>query len=390
MASDDFPEIRVWTPIGGGEYALSGSISVYDSLTFEPRYLEAGTWEATMPYNQVSQGVTAAKLYTIDFRGARTTWCLDKFNPASNAQGGTDLTIGGPSALSILGWELAWPNPTLDLDNQPEPPPLVTGAPAAAETVVRSLVTANFVTRRGGNLVVAASSGDGLTIRAKPKFDNLLELVTRKARKGEIGIDVNLVDSSSTRADLTFQTWAIADRDLSDRVRLSAKVGNLVGWSQNNTAPTVTTALTSGPDTGSGRIYLEVDTADSIDAAADWGGHRVTLVDGPASYDDNDLTEAGEEALKEGASTTNVEFEAADTAGLQAFRHFNVGDTVTGELETGLAVTDVISSINVTISEGYPEITPKFGNPDAEEPMVEMGQLVRHLTRRIRLLEQRS
>lgn len=379
----DLPEVSVWAPTGA-EYSLVGSILAYESLTFEPHYLEPGTWEMVLPYGVGTQSLRADRLCTIDWRGKRTTWTLDTFNPASSPRGAT-LTVGGPSALSLFARELAWPSPAAALTAQVDPAPLTTGD---AETVIRSLVSANWVTRRGETLALGTNGNHGSTIRARPKFDNLLDLVTRKARNGGIGVDINLLNTTSTRASLRMTVWVPAD--LTTRVRLSEKVGNLLGWSQTNTAPTATKAIVTGATGGTGDIYKLVTTAEGDAAAADWGGHRVVLVQGPASYDNSDLIQAGEEALDDGVVTNNVALEAADTSGLQAFRDYSVGDLVTGQLLTGLDVQDVISSISVNVSEGYPEITPTFGKPDADDPMVSMAELVRHLNRRIRLLEQRS
>lgn len=381
----DLPEVSVWAPTGA-EYSLVGSIIAYDTLTFEPHYLEPGTWEMVLPYSSPARALTADCLCTIDWRGKRTTWTLDTFNPASSPQGPV-LTVGGPSALSLLGRELAWPNPAVALNSQPvgSSIPVTTGD---AETVVRSLVSSNWVTRRGESLTLGVNGNQGGAVRARPKFDNLLDLVTRKARVGGVGVDINLVNSTSTRANLRMTVWTPADLTL--RVRLSEKVGNLLGWSQTNTAPTATKAIVTGASGGTGDVYRLVTTAEGDAAAADWGGHRVILVQGPASYDNSDLTQAGEEALDEGVVTTNVALEASDTSGLQAFRDYGVGDLVTGQLTTGLDVEDVISSIRVDVGEGYPEITPMFGKPNADDPMVSMAELVRHLNRRIRLLEQRS
>lgn len=381
----DLPEVSVWAPLGS-EYALVGSIVAYDTLMFEPHYLEAGVWEMVLPYNLPATSLTTDRLCTIDWRGSRTTWTMDTFNPASKPDGGTTLTVGGPSALSLFARELAWPSPAAALTAQVDnPPPLTIGD---AETVIRSLVSANWVTRRGETLALGVNGNRGTTVRARPKFDNLLDLVTRKARVGGIGVDINLLNISSTRASLRMNVWVPADLTL--RVRLSEKVGNLLGWTQTNTAPTATEAIVTGASGGTGDIYRQVTTAESIAAAAEWGGHRVVLVQGPASYDNDDLIQAGEEALDEGVVTNNVALEAADTSGLQAFRDYNVGDLVTGELTTGLDVQDVISSIKVDVAEGYPEITPTFGRPDADDPTVSMAELIRQLNRRIRLLEQRS
>jgi len=384
MPADDFPLVQVWIPVGV-EYRLAGSIVAYDSLSFEPHFLEPGMWEMTLPYAVAAPNLTPTSVVTIDWRGDRSTWVLDRYNPTSAEQGGASLTVGGPSALSLLSRELAWADPTVGIDVQPYRSPLVSGP---AETVVRNLVRANYVTRRGSPLVVGGGSSRGADIRAHPKFDNLLEFATRKARAGGIGIDIELENITSTRAQLVFRAWVPAD--LTDRVRLSEKVGTVANWSQTNTAPTATRAIVTGAEAGTSRMLTQVATTAGNQAANAWGGHRVVYVQGPTSYDLPDLVQAGTEAIDEGVGVTNAALEAADTDGLQAFRDYRVGDKVTGQLDVGLNVQDVITSIRVEVSDGYPDVTPTFGNPNADEPMVSMAELIRKLNRRIRLLEQRS
>jgi hypothetical protein len=398
MVSGDFPIVSVWAFQSGTTWAKVASLEQYDSLQFEPRFLEAGSWEMVLPYDTVSQAITADRLYTVDWRGRRTTWCLDRFNPASQASGvpnsvggrllqhrGPTLTVGGPGALSLLGRELAWADPTLGASSQPATSPLTTGA---AETVIRSLVSGNYVTRRGDPLYLPADGARGTTIRARPRFDNLLELVAKKAKNGGIGVDVGLVDTTSTRARLELIVWTPADKSV--RVRLSERAGSLAGWSQTNTAPTATKALVTGAEGSLAALRSVVTTAAGDAAAATWGGHRVVYVQGPASYDAADITQAGTEALDTGVAVTNVALEALDSPGLMAFRDYQVGDKVMGQLSTGTTLVDVISSIGVTVGEAAPEVVPTFGDPASDEPMVGLAQLQRAMNRRIRLLEQRT
>jgi hypothetical protein len=382
VSTGDFPLVAVWAP-DGTDYALVGSELPYEELVYESQYLDAGTWEMLLPYSQAAGNIAPDSLITIDWRGDRTTWIVDTFTPGSTPEGGVTLRVGGSAAISLLARELAWPDPTLALNAQPvNPSPQISGN---TETVLRTLISSNWVTRRGETLAMGTNGNLGLNpLKARPKFDNLLELVTRKARRGGVGVKIGLVNSTSVRAALTLTIWLPDDK--TDKVYLSEKIGNLLGWEHQNTEPTVTKAIV----TGAGGVYRSVTTTESNAAATAWGGHRVSFVQGPASYDNDDLDQAGAEAIDEGAVTSNVEFQAADTPGLEAFRDYNVGDKVTGQLAIGLDVEDIISSINVSVTDGYPDVTPKFGDPHTQEPLVAMAEVVRRLNRRIRLLEQRS
>lgn len=388
--TDEFPEISIWKNLSGtsspsSSWGWVGSIATHTSLNFEPHYNEAGTWDLEMPYDDSALPVRTDRLYTIDWRGHRTTWALDSLNPKQDDKGQLTLQMGGPSALSMIGREVAWPDPSKTIPNQPalplETPVLYTGT---AEDVVHNLVLANFIGRNSGVMQIATNQHRGLASRARGRWNNLLELIAKKANVGGVGIDVNLVNTSDTRAELTFQVYEPVDR--SGRVSLSQDSGTVTEWSQNNTAPTVTRAIVKG----AGDLYADVTTPESIAAATAWGGHRVAFVSGPSSYDNADLVQAGEEALKEGAAVTNVALSGTDSEGLSAFTHYNVGDKVTGQLLTGLDVVDTITSIKVSVTDGAPQIVATFGDPSADDPVLSMAQLVQSLHRRIRQLEQGS
>jgi hypothetical protein len=388
--SEEFPLVAAWRKVET-QWAMVASINAYESLTFEPRWNDPGTFELTLPYETAVANVKPDCLITVDWRGKRTTWVLDRFNPHSNEQGTRTLTIGGASALSMLGHEIAWPDPTQPLGSQPDPEldPDAGRISGNAETVVRTLIEGNYVTRRGGTLDLGTNGNQGNAITARGQWDNLLELVTTKAKAGGISVDINLVGTSATRADLELQVSSPSDRSLA--VRLSERVGTLTSWSSTLAAPTATRAIVGSAVGGSGRLYETVDAPGAADAAAQWaGGHRVVFVNGPSSYDVADLQAAGTEALLEGVPVNNVSLTAADSEGLQAFTHYNVGDKVTGQLEVGVDVVDIISSISVRVEDGYPEVVPTFGDPSAEDPMVALAELVRAMARRVRHIEQRG
>lgn len=390
MTEDAFPTVMVWAKLTGSTWGWVGTVATYTSLEYEPHLNEAGTFDMTMPWELEGQSkpVLTDRLYTIDWRGYRTTWALDTWNPKQDEKGQETLQVGGPSALSIIGREVAWPDPSRSVQNQPgEPdtPPLISGS---AEAVVRQLVLINYMARNSGEMVLASSLDRGDPVRSRSRWDNLLDLIGRKGGAGNIGFDVNLVNTSDTRAELTFQVYEPVDR--SARVSLSQDLGTVSEWSQNNTAPTATKAIVGGAGGGTSRIYAIVTTPESEAAALAWGGHRVVFVNGPSSYDAADLQQAGIEELKNGAATTNVALTGTDSAGLSAFTHYNVGDKVTGQLVTGLDAIDVITSIKVEVGDGPPKITATFGDPSADDPVVSMAQLVRNQDRRIRKLEQGS
>lgn len=378
------PTISVWQNLGT-EWAVVGMPAISGEVMFEQRHLEPGTWQMTVPYDQTALTIRPDRLVTIDWRGQRTTWCIDSFVPSSDERGETTLAVGGPSALSMLGWELAWPNPALGLGAQPATG-LTTGF---AETVILSLIAGNFRDRRGAVITVPTSAGRGISLSARTRFNNLLELVTKKARRGGIGIDVGLVNNSGTslRATLAVTVYVPVDRSL--RVRLSQQVGTLRDWTQTQTAPTVTKAIVGGAGDGTTRVFSTATSTAGDAAATAWGGHRVEFINGPDSFDTTELVQAGQETLDAGAATTALSLTSAEAVGLQAFTHYNVGDTATAELLTGLEVVDVITAIRVEIGDTGVDVTPVFGKPETLDPQLTLAKMIAAQRARIRALETR-
>lgn len=383
----EFPIVSVWENLGA-EWAKVAEVATYTELAFAPRHLDAGTWSITCPYDQQALAFEKARLVTFDFRGYRMTGVVAQPNPSTDEQGATQLHLSGLDALSILSWALAWPDPTVGIGAQPyhdpsDPAPYVDDA----ETVLLDLIDLNLVTRRGMTITIPASASRGTTIRARPNFENLLELVAKKAKRGGIGVNVGLVDTSGTRAELTVSVYE--PDDVSSRVRFAETIdGSLRSWSETEDAPTATRAIVGGAGAGASRLLRSVTTVESVAAATAWGGHREVFIDGPQSFDNDELDEAGTEAI-DASESTSLTVEAAESAGLLAFRDYNVGDIASATLLTGLDITDVITQIEVKVGDDGVTVTPAFGDPDAGNPEVSLAQIVRGVKRDVKQLAAR-
>lgn len=382
--TEELPEVSIWNHAGSNVWEFAGSIAAYRSLRFEPRFLEDGDWEMELDYDDLAQPLTVAGcLVTIDYRSVRTTWTVVAA-PSHPAGDVSVLRVSGSGALSLLGQETAWRDPHQPIGSQPEATSDYTLYVGKAEFVIRSLVQDNYIDRAGRPLALQPNQGAGADSRARTSFANLQELVVRKARAGGVGVNVILVSTSDTTAELRLRIWEPVDR--STNVYLSTDLGTLEDWASTVEPPTLTQAIVSG----AANIFKIVTTPASIADANAFGGHRAALVPGGASFDDDDLQQAGEEALKDGASKVNVTLTASDTEGLQAFRDYQVGDLVTGKFEEGLQVVDNISSLSVTVEEGFPVVTPTFGDPASDDPTIGLGQLIRSQDRRLRAQEEKG
>jgi hypothetical protein len=104
--------------------------------------------------------------------------------------------------------------------------------------------------------------------------------------------------------------------------------------------------------------------------------------------DTGELQDAGQKELQTDAGSLTVAVTAMETGGLKAFRDYRAGDIAKANLtETGLALTDTITSILVTVDENSPVVTTTFGNPDKPNPQLRMAQIIRALRRDVQQLK---
>lgn len=379
------PQVSCWEHLGSNVWGLTASVDHYTSLRFAPTMWEDGDWDMEIPFDEAAEPFTApGALALVEFRGAASLWrCVQQ--PRKSAAEGHVLQIGGPGAKALLGDETAWYDPAANLANQPAPPDQPVAYTGPAETVIRSIVRDNYVTRAARPLAVRPDQGRGADSRARGKMTNLKELVAKKARTGGVGFDVVLAKTSDTRGGLELRIWEPAD--LRSNVRLSELTGALQGWGATVTPPSLTEAILRRAD----GTFLRVTTQASIIDATEFGGVRSALVDGPDSYDDVDLVQAGEEALTEGASRVDVSLTVSDDEGLTAFEDYEVGDLVSATLDGGIDLEDNITSIQVTVEgEGLPDVVPQFGDGSEADPLLGIAQLIRSQDRRLRAQERKG
>lgn len=405
---DELPVVTVWAK-DGTDWLDVGQVSEYTTLDWSPTFNDLGSWSATIPWGEQAEILAENKagLLTIDWRTVRTTWTLSQPKLAwDDEQDQIVLTMAGVAALQRLAWDVAWWDPSKPLDSQPVLAPDA-AAPyrGVAETVIKQIVAANtapivasgstWVRSGVSSIVVPASAGLGSVVTARPGMDNLLELVQNLATVGGVGVALNLVNSTDSRADLVLQVWKPTDQ--SDNVILSTSGGDLSGSEQSATEPTATMAIVGGAGTGGAdRVFAVATTPDSVVAAGEWGGHRVTFVDGPSSFDPAELQQAGVEAIAQGAATQHLVVTGADIEGVQAYRDYLPGDTVPWEIvdqvggtgqvvyATGAAaVTSMPVSVNTDPQSEEPLIvvSATVGDPSANNPDAQLDDDIRQLSR---------
>jgi hypothetical protein len=375
----DLPPLSVWKA-SGATWEMAGQVVGYSSLTIERRHNGPGTWSMSMPYSTQAALLTKTRLVTFDFRGERFTGRIRHLAPGADEKGQPQLEVSGTGALSYLAGVTVWPDPAATLATQTVARYAATGV---AETVLRNVIIANVVTRRGNSLTIPATAGRGASIELSERFTNLLEVTTKGARRGGLGVRMGLVNTtSSTRAQMQLDFYTPTDR--SARVRLSHKVGTLRTWKQSDDAPTATRAIVGGGGKGTARVFRSItDTA----AEAAWGWSEEVFVDQRGTTGNGKLDQAGQEALDDAAAQSSFELEAAEAEGMRLITHYNVGDLVTVELLTGVSSVERLNAAGIEVGSDGLKVHLIPGNPDAD-PSTKTSALIRAMNRRLRNLEQ--
>lgn len=255
-----------------------------------------------------------------------------------------------------------------------------------AGDIIRSLVNLNagpgaLTARRVPQLVLGAGAGVGTSIKFSTRFRPLGdELRTVAILGGGLGFRTQQV--ASTRQ---FQVYAPTDR--SAVVRFSPGLGNLRSYRYEPKAPTATVAIVGGKDVGTSRVVVERTNAAAV---AGWG-RMETFVDQRQStdtaVDTTELNQAGDEALTRGAETARLASVTIDTPDQQFGVHYQLGDKVSVELDSGVVVADVVRAVHLQASpEAGEVVTAVVGSQDASTDPLWVRYL-RDMSRRLDGLE---
>lgn len=299
------------------------------------------------------------------------------FGESGQAPPGT-ITVHFSDDLARVAGYITWPDPAQPWTDQ-MPGAWRTITTQTGEQIIRQLVTENCgpaarPERQIPALALGAVAGVGTTTSVSTRFEPLLEVCRRVAiDAGGLGFRAR-----QSGGQILFEVYA--PRDLTGTARFSFGLGNLRHLRAKVSAPTVTHALVAGAELEFDRTFVQVaDTA----AASRW--YRVErFIDGSAETDDDgELTQAGREALAEGAAPVELATVTVDTPDLRAGRDFDLGDRVSIVLPSGAEVADLVRSIHLQASPASGEyVTSMIGSAEATSDPA-MVRLVRDLTRRV-------
>lgn len=233
-------------------------------------------------------------------------------------------------------------------------------------------------------VLVAESQGRGNGTRIiKTRFKNLLEVAQNiSVNDGELMFETHLSTQGLPRFRFRM------GEDLRREVRLSEANGALGSWEMEETAPEVTRVLVAGQGQGADRT-LVLRAGNSNDYAPGTGLRGTVFQDRRDTDGDDDLTQAGDDTLADGAETAKISMELNDVPGNRFGEDFQIGDRVTVQLLDGMTIQDVVQSASIDWGESGRSVSIHVGStledPDENDPA--LLRRVRKLTDRLNSLE---
>lgn len=346
---------------------VSKGILNWSKVDITARYNQVGAWAITIPDTPANRalasisdlGVVVSWNGVYTFTGYLEGWAPSLSVDATTGAITNNLVLSGADDLGLVANRIAYPAPASAWSAQ-------TAASAdaqtgALETVIKHYVNVNcgpgaLAARRAPHLTIAADSARGSSVSYSAKFSTGVDLTLMNiirllvASGGPLGVKV-----TQTGASLVFDCYV--PRDLSRMAWFSPDLGNLRSYDLSSTTPTATNALVRGQST-----FTEVTGTGSANA---WQ-HVEVLVDQSSSTDSTQITQAGTDAISQGAGAVQLQMQAVDLPRLAFGTHYGLGDKVTVEYQPGVTSTDIVTAVELvadaTSGSTYTEtVTPTIG-----------------------------
>lgn len=359
---------------------------VWSKIDVTVRYNQVGAFTLEAPANEVwdliafdTDGSYLPNLFLLDWHGVFTCPLLaESWNPvkALDDSGIVTETIAftGADMLSLLANRVVFRNAAATWASQTAGTTTTTGK---AETVIKSLVTANVVSaaetvRRVPHFTVATDSARGGTVTYQTVIKTASTTDTVTATTGQTLMDmVRAVAAQSpigVRIDLSGGNLVLdcyVPRDLSQHVVFSEQLGNLRGYNLSDATPTGNAILMQ-----TGAVSGAFVTASGAGASDPW--RRVEVyADQTSTADATQISQAQTDAINNGAGAAKLAVTVtdlprvrfgADATGVQGYRE---GDKVAVDVRDGITYTDIVSAVQLVADasqQGYTEtVTPTIG-----------------------------
>ncbi|WP_185040898.1 Gp37-like protein [Curtobacterium sp. PhB172] len=308
----------------------------------------SGTWSVTAR-NEGLRGLLVPGAGVILTRSDVSGSVVVMSGPVTSIQrGATVSTVSGVSDADILSGRIIYPDPTKAITAQPA---AYDNRSGPAETVLLGYVNANIgpgalTSRRVNSLRVPASQGRGKNVSIKGRLDLLSNTVGDVSESGSLHVDVVHGEDTAPYLGMTVRPV----RDLTANIRFGAATNftaGLVGddWSYTLSRPTVTDAIVAGGGQGVNRLFVE-----KVDVTAEtlWGMKVESLIDQRQTTDTAELTQAGTDALADGANPVAVSFTVTETADIKYRQDWRVGDRIGVSID-GMDLSNVVREVTTTV-----------------------------------------
>lgn len=370
-----------------------GLIEKRDACTLVLRHNGVGTWTVRVPLAyldvellealQEGGGVTITDLDLPPDAAPVTSGDVDEPEEGWGVRDPYDgsVTFSGRDDARVLDDRITYPVPGSAWATQGASE--YDARSGAAETVIKGYVNANagpgaLVARRHPGLTLAPDLARGSTVTEQTRFEDLLELCQRLATAGGLGFAIIQVGTG-----LVFDVNVPV---LRDGILLAPEAGTVRGITSSRSAPTMTRALVAAKGEGVARITQEVSTAASVAAEGLYVRRVERLVDRRDTDETDIITQAGEEALVDGAATGTLGVTAQDTEAVRYGRDYALGDLVPWSWR-GVELVDVVREVKITERQGGALVQPVLGPPSATGAQSDMYYRLRILERMVRDLQ---
>jgi hypothetical protein len=346
-----------------------------------PRHNAIGTCEITLPmsHRRVTDLVANGARVVVEYDGEHL---ISGRVAAYRGDRSGRFVATIQDDFRLLHSVLGWPVPGSAITSQTAAAYHIVSGPA--ETVVKTFVQANAVTRLGLPVTVAADGARGDSIRVKMRMHPLADRLFPAVDKAGIGVTVRQVGSGLVVDCYEPTTYPRT---------LKASAAVVRDWTITASAPKVTRAALGADGDGTARTFrASVDTA----REAAYDDVIETFVDA-RDLDHTDggfTTEAGErmtDALNEGAPLRGVSLTLAETPHFRYGTAVHVGDIVPVEVSPGLVVTEVLREavLEYTARDGL-RVSPAVGDTSSGNPIRTTTSAIAALARGLRNQNARS
>jgi hypothetical protein len=362
-------------------------ISIWSEMDITLKFNEPGAAIVTCPAEQwvLDQMVPGNRLVIIRqgvvvMAGPIEKWLLERSDDGENAGVGK-LTINGSDDLALVAARVTYPDPAHTPDAQTLDNWVYTGN---AELALYALVNTQagpgaLAARRIPHLTMGSPAGVGTSVTVKAtRMQPLLDVGRLIGTAGGgLGFRTRQVGAS-----ILFEVYAPPDK--SQTVRFSFGLGNLRYVGYEVSAPTATAVSVGGQgDTGAATFMIERTTATEL---ASWGRYEKHV-----ARDGTDtlvaLQDDGDQALGEGAATTRLTTNTADTPDQQYGVHYQVGDIVAVESFPGQQFVDIVRTVHLQVYATSGEVVAAYvGSQEASTDPVWV-QVLRGIDERLGRVE---